>query len=307
MCTSNRSFGRVFSSSLARRRLPPRSRESRAARLPRRPRGRYPRAGRPRTRSGRASDSPLATLDALDWTLAAARRRARRTGGCRRFAGALRRRGGRDCSQHGAPYVGLVASRTRGATVKVAARGAGRPGVATLRNPAGLDLGARTAPEVALSILAEIVQVHRTSRVRETLSASRGGAVRSRGGTVCRHRPVCHMEVEIATARYKADLDGIDLLLLLRELQSLASSSSLTTICRPPVIDAVTIRARFRDRGFIIDDGVCDGAADRARAREAAAHRGTGGCRARPKPPKCSPTRSRRDSFGCSATKGSTP
>ncbi|RPI57813.1 MAG: hypothetical protein EHM55_00555, partial [Acidobacteria bacterium] len=58
----------------------------------------------------------------------------------------------------GASYVGLVASRKRGATVKSWLQDAGVPGVDTVRYPAGLDLGARTAPEVALSILAEITQ-----------------------------------------------------------------------------------------------------------------------------------------------------
>ena len=56
------------------------------------------------------------------------------------------------------PYVGLVASRKRGATVRALLEERGVPGVAAIRNPAGLDLGARTPPEVALSILAEIVQ-----------------------------------------------------------------------------------------------------------------------------------------------------
>ena len=60
----------------------------------------------------------------------------------------------------GVPYVGLVASRKRGATVRALLEERGVPGVATIRNPAGLDLGARTPPEVALSILAEIVQAH---------------------------------------------------------------------------------------------------------------------------------------------------
>jgi len=58
----------------------------------------------------------------------------------------------------GARYVGLVASRKRGASVKAFLQDAGIPGVETIRNPAGLDLGARSAPEVALAILAEIVQ-----------------------------------------------------------------------------------------------------------------------------------------------------
>ena len=60
----------------------------------------------------------------------------------------------------GVPYVGLVASRTRGAAVRTMLEKRGVPDVATIRNPAGLDLGARTPPEVALSILAEIVKAH---------------------------------------------------------------------------------------------------------------------------------------------------
>jgi xanthine dehydrogenase accessory factor len=51
------------------------------------------------------------------------------------------------------PYVGMVASRKRGAAVGDSLTAdAGR-----LRTPAGLDIGARTPEQVALSILAEIV------------------------------------------------------------------------------------------------------------------------------------------------------
>jgi xanthine dehydrogenase accessory factor len=53
------------------------------------------------------------------------------------------------------PYVGLVASRTRGAAV----RDSLAADTARLRTPAGLDIGARTAEQVALAILAEVVQV----------------------------------------------------------------------------------------------------------------------------------------------------
>jgi xanthine dehydrogenase accessory factor len=58
------------------------------------------------------------------------------------------------------PYIGLVASRRRGPAVldslDVDERMRSR-----VRTLAGIDIGARTAPEVALSILAEIVAVLR--------------------------------------------------------------------------------------------------------------------------------------------------
>jgi xanthine dehydrogenase accessory factor len=56
----------------------------------------------------------------------------------------------------GVPYVGLVASRKRGEAV-VASLAGGPAERARVRTPAGLDIGARTPEEVALSILAEIV------------------------------------------------------------------------------------------------------------------------------------------------------
>lgn len=54
------------------------------------------------------------------------------------------------------PYVGLVASRKRGAAV-VSALPVDEERRSRVRTPAGLDIGAGTAEEVALSILAEIV------------------------------------------------------------------------------------------------------------------------------------------------------
>lgn len=54
----------------------------------------------------------------------------------------------------GVPYVGLIASRKRGAAVAAALDGGER-----VHTPAGLDIGARTAPEIALSVLAEILSL----------------------------------------------------------------------------------------------------------------------------------------------------
>jgi xanthine dehydrogenase accessory factor len=101
-------------------------------------------------------------------------------------------------------YVGLVASRKRGATVKASLEQQGIIGADVLHVPAGLDLGARTAPEVAIAILAEIVQ----SRPDQALDA----APREQQNAAAAHPtavdPVCHMDVEIATARHTADVKG---------------------------------------------------------------------------------------------------
>ncbi|GAA1390553.1 hypothetical protein GCM10009613_31420 [Pseudonocardia kongjuensis] len=59
----------------------------------------------------------------------------------------------------GVPYVAVVASRRRADAVRadLVAAGVAEPDVARLHGPAGLDLGARTAPEIALSVFAELL------------------------------------------------------------------------------------------------------------------------------------------------------
>ncbi|MGW0804489.1 XdhC family protein [Nonomuraea sp. NPDC002799] len=58
----------------------------------------------------------------------------------------------RDALAKGVPYIGLIASRKRGAAVLARVEGGER-----IRVPAGLDIGARTPGEVAVSVYAEII------------------------------------------------------------------------------------------------------------------------------------------------------
>lgn len=87
----------------------------------------------------------------------------------------------------GVAYVGLVASARRGEAVRAALD---LPDAlrARLRTPAGVDIGARTAPEIALAILAEIVQERRSGVPRGTPVPAVPVAVpaaRSGGGDCC--------------------------------------------------------------------------------------------------------------------------
>lgn len=92
------------------------------------------------------------------------------------------------------PYIGLVASRRRGpavlASLEVDERMRSR-----LRTPAGLDIGARTPPEVALSILAEIVAVLREPTLPRDDSP---GPARDTADMV--RDPVCGMTVAAVDA-----------------------------------------------------------------------------------------------------------
>jgi xanthine dehydrogenase accessory factor len=77
----------------------------------------------------------------------------------------------RDAVAAGVPYVALIASRRRGAAVLEEA------GVDPERvhTPAGLDIGARTPGEIALSIAAEMVQVRRRGDYRPGLPSHTDG------------------------------------------------------------------------------------------------------------------------------------
>lgn len=108
----------------------------------------------------------------------------------------------------GAAYVGLLASRKRGATVQALLKETGVHGVDTIRFPAGIDLGALTPPEVALSILAEIVQSQPSGVPHKPMEKSRTGLAAAPAITSATD-PVCGMQVEIAGAQHTATLDGV--------------------------------------------------------------------------------------------------
>jgi xanthine dehydrogenase accessory factor len=113
----------------------------------------------------------------------------------------------------GLSYVGLLASRQRGATVRAFLEEKQVPGVSALRSPVGLDIGARTPHEVALSILADIVQVRAEALRREPAVADAPAlpdtALADMALPDTALDPVCGMDVDVATARHTADVDGI--------------------------------------------------------------------------------------------------
>lgn len=84
----------------------------------------------------------------------------------------------------GVPYVGLVASPRRGATVlaEVAPTEAER---ARVHTPVGLYIGARTPPEIALSVLAEIVKARRLGEVRAPVTTAASAPGSAPAGHCC--------------------------------------------------------------------------------------------------------------------------
>jgi xanthine dehydrogenase accessory factor len=100
------------------------------------------------------------------------------------------------------PYVALVASRKRGESV-VASLEVSPDERARVRTPAGLDIGARTPEEVALSILAEIVALRPRPSARPVEADV--GASSSSGTAV---DPVCGMTVAAVESSLHLDHEG---------------------------------------------------------------------------------------------------
>ncbi len=141
-------------------------------------------------------------------------------------------------------YVGVVASRKRFGHIRetLAAQGATPEQLDRIANPAGLDIGAETPEEIALSILAEITRRARNERSREeraradrtdrdpgpaTAGTHAGRDPRPTAATVTQtaretdsgpaaaatvtqtaRDPVCGMSVAVAATTHQADIGG---------------------------------------------------------------------------------------------------
>ncbi len=104
-----------------------------------------------------------------------------------------------------AAYVALVASKKRAEAIcsYLKEDGMSEEEIGRLKFPAGLDLGASTPPEIALSILAEILQVQKQRQTAETRPQS---VPEKKEDTAI--DPVCGMTVEIAGANHVASYHG---------------------------------------------------------------------------------------------------
>ena len=92
-------------------------------------------------------------------------------------------------------YLGLVASEKKSKALFEYARskGATDDDIAVIKCPAGIELGGETLPEIALSVAAEIVRVHRATDSEEP---------RETTTTRVATDPICGMTVDIETAKY---------------------------------------------------------------------------------------------------------
>ena len=114
-----------------------------------------------------------------------------------------------------AAYVAFVASKKKWEAVSdyLRQRGTSAQKVNAVKVPAGLDIGAVSPEEIAVSILAEIIQLTRQSDVHASAEASKlqvgmpedsGAAGQPTEGK----DPICGMMVTIATAKYVSRVNG---------------------------------------------------------------------------------------------------
>jgi xanthine dehydrogenase accessory factor len=110
----------------------------------------------------------------------------------------------------GVPYVALVASQVRGAAV-LASLDVNEEQRARVHSPAGLLLGGHTPAEVALSILAELVQERAAAAADSGLSTPvsvRFGQPAQAPAVALAIDPVCGMSVAAVAASLHVDGDG---------------------------------------------------------------------------------------------------
>ncbi len=101
-------------------------------------------------------------------------------------------------------YLGVVASRKRFAQMRevLLERGATAAALDSIQNPAGLNIGASRPEEIALSILAEIVERQRAARTADDEAEP---AAEAEATAI---DPICQMTVVIAGARHTAEHAG---------------------------------------------------------------------------------------------------
>lgn len=106
--------------------------------------------------------------------------------------------------QTNAAYVAFVASKTKSQKVFefLRERGVKADRLKSVRAPAGLNIGAGTPEEIAVSILAEIIQMRAAQK--KHVESAKNVSLPLLNKTQARD-PICGMMVDVSTARYKTE------------------------------------------------------------------------------------------------------
>ena len=106
-----------------------------------------------------------------------------------------------------AHYVAFVASKTKASKVLefLKARGVSHEKISRVRAPAGLNIGATSPEEIAVSILAEIVQM-RASAMKSVAKPASSLTLNVISNEA--KDPICGMTVEKSKAKHKAEFQG---------------------------------------------------------------------------------------------------
>jgi xanthine dehydrogenase accessory factor len=110
----------------------------------------------------------------------------------------------------GVPYVGLVASSKRGAGVLADLRADGVPDehLARIDVPAGLDIGAQSPAEIALSILVTIVGVRRGAKPESSAESARPIDLGHEASPTLAIDPICGMTVAAVATTPSVEHEG---------------------------------------------------------------------------------------------------
>lgn len=106
------------------------------------------------------------------------------------------------CSE--ASYVAFVASKVKAAKILdyLKERGLSSTRLGQLKAPAGLDIHASSPEEIAVSILAEIIQQNRSAKAKQKREVELAVATQEAKD------PICGMMVDIGKARHKSEFRG---------------------------------------------------------------------------------------------------
>ena len=106
------------------------------------------------------------------------------------------------CSE--ASYVAFVASKVKAAKILdyLKERGLSSTRLGQLKAPAGLDIHASSPEEIAVSILAEIIQQNRSAKAKQKREVELAVATKEAKD------PICGMMVDIGKARHKSEFRG---------------------------------------------------------------------------------------------------